>query len=71
MKEYAVNIPWPVIDINDSSTWFQEMNYLEAWLEEHIGKHNVDWVYIRDPTNLVIGFSKPEYKTFFLVAYDK
>ena len=68
---YYTTIPWPTIDVNNTGNWFKELNNLENWMNSHIGEHQQAWTYIEHVETLTIGFTKPEYKTFFLLYYNK
>lgn len=69
--QYHAKIQWPKTDINNPKSWFTEIYHLEDWLNLHIGNHMQDWKYINNSNNLIIGFNKPEHKTFFLIGYTK
>ena len=66
--QVSVNIP---VDINNVKLWFNTLNTIEHWINNHIGPHQLAWTYIHNSnSNLTIGFTNPEYKTFFLLYYS-
>lgn len=68
--KYHAKIKWPSTDINNPASWFSELLSLEDWLNNNIGNHMHLWKYINNSDYLTIGFSKPEHKTFFILAYS-
>ena len=69
--QYHASIQWPITNVNNIKAWFSEIYDLEHWLNDNIGNHMQYWAYINHTDKLTIGFTKPEHKTFYLIAYTK
>lgn len=70
MEEFKYITPVPNKHHNSIIQWIDNINYLELWLNTHIGPHMELWAY--SPTGtLHIAFKNPEHKTYFILAYDK
>ena len=58
------------IDFNNIDSWFNNLHYIETWLNNNIGKQTHEWAYTSDNNHIYIGFTNPEYKTAFLLYFS-